>query len=196
VSVSAPFRDARSRTRRGNPAGAACALGLGVSLLSSPARAAPQWNAGVLASACLRGDRDDAVRDLAFYGAVQGDVLFARQRARDLGFGPYISVGTAAFDDLRVAGGARLLIPVSEDFPFVASAGALVTDSGSPGFDASLFFGVRSYNFHSSYNFGAGVVAGAQRTFGDHGTSVFSLGVQLDALVLALPFMLAWGALQ
>jgi hypothetical protein len=176
---------------------ATAALGAaGVSLLTVPARAAPQWNASAVASACLRGDDSAVVRSFAFCGAVQGDLLFARERARDVGLGPYLSLSTAAFDDLRVAGGGRLLLPVSEDFPFVISAGGLVTDGGAHGLDASLFFGVRSYNFHSSYNFGAGVVAGVQRTFGDDSSSVLSLGVQLDALVFALPFMLAWGALQ
>jgi hypothetical protein len=177
--------------------GATAALvAAGVSLPSLPAGAAPQWNASALASACLRGDDSALVRDVAFCGAVQGDVLFARERARDLGLGPYLSLSTAAFGDLRVAAGGRLLFPVSEDFPFVVSAGGLVADDGAPGLDASLFFGIRSYNFHSSYNFGSGVVAGVQRTFGDRSSSVLSLGVQVDALVFALPFMLAWGALQ
>lgn len=156
----------------------------------------PQWNAGLTPSVCTRGHGSEVVSDIVFCGGLGFDVIFGRQRARDLGAGPYLSLGTAAFDDLRFAGGGRVLLPVIEDFPIVISAGGLVTDSGTPGFDASVFFGLRSYNFHSSYNFAAGLVAGAQRTFGDGATTVLSLGVQVDALVIAAPFMFAWSALQ
>jgi hypothetical protein len=158
--------------------------------------AMPQWNVGVTAAGCSRGYGDALASGIAFCGGVGGDVLFGRERAGDFGAGPYLAVGTAAFDDVRVSGGARWLVPAIEDFPVVISTGALVTDAGALGFDASAFFGLRSYNFHGSYNVAAGVIGGAQRTFGEGSTTVLSLGVQVDALVLAAPFMLAWSAFR
>ena len=159
-------------------------------------RALPQWNAGIAASGCTRGHGDELVSGVAFCGGAGGDVLFGRERERDFGAGPYLALSTAAFDDIRFAGGGRVLLPIVEDFPVVVSGGGLITGSGAPGFDTSLFWGLRSYNFHGSYNFAGGIVGGVQRTFGEQATTVFSVGLQIDALVIAAPFMLAWGAFQ
>jgi hypothetical protein len=113
-----------------------------------------------------------------------------------VGVGPYVALGTAAFDDLRVAGGLSALLPVVEDFPLVVSGGVLATGEGQWGLDSAVFFGLRSYNFYGAYNFAGGGFLGYQRTFGASSENVISIGVQVDALIVAFPFLLAWGALQ
>jgi hypothetical protein len=133
---------------------------------------------------------------VAFCGAAHADVILGRQRERDFGVGPYLTLGTVAFDDLRGALGASFLVPTWDDLALVVSAGGLLDDAGRVGTDGSLFFGIRSYNFHGSYNFGAGIVLDVERTFGDEPATVLAAGLRVDGLALALPFLLAWGALQ
>lgn len=157
------------------------------------ARADPEWNVGLTPALSVVKDGDEPSA-LLFYGSARADLLFGRERARDFGLGPYLGVGTAAFDDLRLMGGASLLIPAHEDFPFVASLGALLLDSREPGLDASLFWGVRSYNFHGSYSIAFGVSLGAQTTFGDEPNRALMLGAQVDGFAGLLPFLFAWGA--
>lgn len=160
------------------------------------AQAHPQWDAGLVASGCLLGDADTAFERAAFCGQARGDVLFLRERTSDFGLGPYLALGTAAFEDLRVSAGMSALIPVAEDFPFVLSLGALTRDADSFGVSGSLFWGLRSYNFHSGYNLAFGLSLAGERTFGQTPSNAISLGVQVDGLVLALPFLLLIGAAQ
>jgi hypothetical protein len=180
--------------RRAQFVGAACAA-LGVLGASRVAGAAPQWSAGVDPAVCVQ-QQDGAEDRVLFCGAAHGDLILGRQRERDLGFGPYATLGTVAFDDLRATLGASLLIPTWDDLALVLSVGGLVDDSANFGAEGAAFFGIRSYNFHGAYNFGAGLVLDAERTFGDHPSTVLSLGVRVDGLALALPFLLLWGALQ
>ena len=160
------------------------------------AHAAPQWNTGLVASGCLLGDRDALFERVAFCGQARGDVLFLRNRVGDFGVGPYLAVGTAAFDDLRISLGASALLPVVDDFPLVLSLGALGRDRGDFGLTSSVFWGLRSYNFHSRYNLAFGFFLAGERTFGSEPQSALSLGFQVDGFVLALPFLLIGGALQ
>lgn len=160
------------------------------------ARAEPQWNAAAVAGGCILGTPQDAFEVAAFCGKLRADLLFLRERTSDYGAGPYLSLGTAAFDDLRGAAGLSVLLPVLEDFPAIVSVGGILTDEAQVGLDSSLFFGLRSYNFYGAYNFAGGGVLGFERTFGDGATTAVSIGAQIDGLILALPFLLAWGALQ
>lgn len=194
--MSAGRSRCREAAQLSSAALSSAALGAALALVSGAVRAEPQWNTGVVPALCTIGSHGDLWGQLAFCGELRSDLLFGRSRTSDFGLGPYVSLGTAAFDDLRAAGGMSALIPVVEDFPIVASAGALVTSTGQVGFDTSLFYGVRSYNFHSSYNIGLGVLIGAEHTFGSGGDTIWSLGVQIDGLVVALPFIFGWGALQ
>lgn len=164
--------------------------------LANSAHAAPQWNTGLVASGCLLGDRDAVFERVGFCGQARGDILFLRNRVSDFGLGPYLAVGTAAFDDLRVSLGASALVPMIDDFPLVVSLGALGRESGDMGLSSSLFWGMRSYNFHSGYNLAFGFSLAGERTFGSQPSSAFSLGFQVDGFVLALPFLLLVGALQ
>jgi hypothetical protein len=133
---------------------------------------------------------------VGFCGQARGDVLFLRERTSDFGLGPYLAVGTATFSDLRASAGLSALFPVIEDFPVVLSLGALTRDIDSFGVSGSLFWGLRSYNFHSGYNLAFGVSLAAERTFGAAPSNALSLGVQVDGLVLVMPFLLLIGAAQ
>jgi hypothetical protein len=89
-----------------------------------------------------------------------------------------------------------LLLPLREDLPLVVSLGAMTRDADAFGLDGSLFWGIRSYNFHGAYNLSGGLILGLQRTFGSHSDSLVSLGVQVDAFVFAIPVLLLRGALK
>ncbi|MFZ5895923.1 MAG: hypothetical protein ACOY0T_33010 [Myxococcota bacterium] len=167
-----------------------------VCLSSSLAQAHPQWNTGLLGAGCLVGDDDTWFDHAAFCGAAQADLILLRERTSDFGFGPYASVGTTAFSDLRLSLGARALFPIIEDFPLVASAGGVLRDGREPGVEASLFWGPRSFNFHGSYNLAGGVVLSGTHLFDGPRSNVLALGVQLDGFILAVPWLLLWGALK
>lgn len=173
-----------------------CSSVLVLTCWAGPGHARPQWNTGLVASGCLIGAGDAAFERVAFCGQARGDVLFFRERTFDVGLGPYLALGTAAFDDLRVSTGLSALLPVIEDFPVVFSLGALARDGGHFGLSSSLFWGLRSYNFHSGYNLAFGVSLAGERTFGGEPSNAISLGVQVDGMVLVLPFLLLVGATQ
>jgi hypothetical protein len=160
------------------------------------AQARPQWNTGLIPAGCIIGDHDAAFERVAFCGQARADVLFLRERTDAFGLGPYVALGSAAFEDLRLSAGATALIPIVEDFPLVLSLGGLARDAESFGLSASAFWGLRSYNFHSGYNLAFGFVLSGERTFGEASSNAISLGFQVDGLVLAMPFLLLVGAAQ
>ncbi len=190
------MREPRARyvplIRSGGAALFACAV-LGS---ARPAAADPQWSGGATVAVCHVRDTHDSIEGLRFCGNVHGDLLFLRQRNADFGLGPYVEVGTAAFDDLRLSAGASLLLPISDDFPLVASAGFLSRQFSDPGVEASLFWGLRSFNYHSAYNLAGGIVLGAQQSFGAGHNRVLSIGLRIDGLLFALPFLLLQGAVE
>lgn len=159
------------------------------------AEARPQWNAGAMAALCELGSEGDAFRTLAFCGGLHGDVLFLRERERDVGFGPSLSLGTAAFDDLRVNAGLSVLLPTWEDFPLVLEAGPHLRNLDEVGAFGSLFFGFRSFTFHGHYEMASGLYVTGEKVFGSSGASALSLGVRVDGLWLAIPFIFAANAL-
>ncbi|HET9933887.1 MAG TPA: hypothetical protein VFQ35_24450 [Polyangiaceae bacterium] len=165
-------------------------------LAATAAHAEPEWNVGVTAAGCLVGDHPKLFEYAAFCGSVGGDVLFLRESTKDFGIGPYASLGTAAFSDLRVSAGARALFPIAEDFPLVASLGGVLRDGRDPGIEGSLFWGLRSFNFHGSYNIAVGLVLTGTHLFEGPRSNALALGAQVDGAILALPFLLAMGALK
>src|SRR5262245_56052538 len=98
------------------------ALSAALFCATRPASADPQWNTGLTVAGCWE-QNDRSV--FGFCGGARGDVLWLRNRNSDYGVGPYLEVGTARFNDLRLSGGVSVLLPVTEDFPLVASAGLL-----------------------------------------------------------------------
>lgn len=161
-----------------------------------PAAADPQWNTALVPSGCLLGDRGAVFDRTAFCGAVRADVLFLRERTGDFGLGPYVSFGTAAFEDFRPSVGISALLPIIDDFPVVLSGGLVLRDLQHPGWSSSLFWGLRSYNFHGTYNLAFGVVLGMERDFSDPSRSAATIGFHVDGFLLALPGLLLLGAFR
>lgn len=189
---------------------AACALSLlGVRALASGSaepsptsarESAPgvEWNVGLVAGAVGTGRSGDLWQSTRFGGGLRADALFGRERAASMGYGPYASITTAAFDDARLALGASVLVPALEDFPLVLSLGPMARVAeghGRAGAEAWLFWGVRSFNFHGSYNLSNGLLLGAQTTFEHAPESALWVAAQVDALWPLLPFALLFGAL-
>jgi len=123
-------------------------------------------------------------------------VLFGRERNDDFGIGPYAEVSTAGFWDARYGAGVSALAPVTSDFPLVLSFGAFGHETDALALGASAFFGLRSYNFHGSYNFAVGFVASAFRDLGAERATLVTLGLEIDGFFLAVPFLLAAGELR
>ena len=160
--------------------------------VSGAARASPQGHVALRTSVCGAGDAA-LWQETRFCGGVVADVLFGRERNRDFGIGPFAEVSTAGFWDARYGGGLSALAPLTADFPLVLSLGAFGHETQSVALGAHLFFGLRSYNFHGGYNFSAGLVASAYRDLDQGGATLVSLGIELDALLVALPFLFAVG---
>jgi hypothetical protein len=81
----------------------------------------------------------------------------------------------------------------------VLSAGGYARKSAfgwEPGVEGFVFFGSRSYNFHSSYGIAAGVIGGLQFGLGDSRESAIVIALQLDGQILLLPFAAAYQLLR
>jgi len=173
--------------------GAAPALAQLVQRDATPAPAQTEWNVAAQTSLCGIGT-DGVWQKTAFCGSFRGDVLFGRSRNADYALGPYATVGTATFSDVRFGGGLSLLIPTLEgDFPIVLSAGALSRNADDFRLSGEAFFGLRSHNFHGShYAMASGLVLGGDAAVsGSHGSTLY-VGLQLDGMWLALPFILGY----
>ncbi len=173
----------------------ACVIALTAVALttSAPAAADPQWNAGLDVGVAGRGV-GEVWGETAFWLGARGDVLFGRDGTDDLGAGPYIDVGTLAFDELDLGAGASLLLPVIDSFPIVLSFGPYLrageVDLGvTPGLAASLFWGTRSYDHHGAYEMAGGLLLQLRHGVGEVDDTAILIGAHLDALILALPFL-------
>jgi hypothetical protein len=163
--------------------------------VTGDARTEPQANASLTLGGAGVGQDGEFWDDAEFHMGLRGDVLFGRDDVHDFGAGPFLEVGTFAFDELQFGGGASLLLPVHETFPFIVSAGAFGRigddDFGlEPGVSGSLFWGTRSYNFHANYVLSAGILAGYRHSFGDSRESVFVVAAQADLAIIGLPFIM------
>jgi hypothetical protein len=166
--------------------------------LAEPAAGAPQANLGLTAGGALTDLR--AFPRGALHMGARGDVLFFRTRNREMGVGPYVDVGTIGFETIEVGGGVAWLVPVVEAMPFVLSAGIFErrapTFGWEPGVSASLFVGVRSFNFAFWYGLAAGVFVQGRYGLGDAKQADVVGGAQVDLSLLAYPFVLAYEALR
>jgi len=171
-------------------------LALAVLLLPSSAGAAPQARGAVRAGVCGAGSNGDAWRSTHFCGALTGDLILGRSRNRDFGVGPYLELSTAGFFDARFGGGASVLVPVSPDYPLVASFGVYNHELREAALGASLFWGARSYNFGGVYNLGLGLFASASRDLGGDRATLVTFGADVDAFLLVAPFLLLASALR
>jgi hypothetical protein len=135
-----------------------------------------------------------------FQLGLHGDVLFGRAGPRDFGAGPYVELLTIGFEEVQFGGGASLLLPLTESFPLVLSAGGFLRAGDppgvAPGLAGQLFWGSRSYNFDSDYGLAAGVVAEVRHSFGAAQENAVVIGAQVDLAMLALPFLFLGNALR
>jgi hypothetical protein len=192
---------ARARHRAGRLAGvAAIAAGAVASLRPSDACADPQASVGLTVGGTVENVVGPAGPGGAFHLGGRGSILFLRNRGSDMAIGPYLDVATASFHDVDLGGGVEWLLPVRDDLPIVLSAGAFLRDGDartwSPGVEGTVFFGSRSYNFHSWYGLAAGIFAQTRWVPADPGTMDLVFGVQIDGELLALPWILIYEALH
>lgn len=159
----------------------------------TPLGAEPEWNVAAQTSLCGLGTHGELWKKSAFCGAFRGDLLFGRDRNDSLALGPYLTLGTAKFADARIGGGLSLLLPTfSGDFPVLLSAGGLSRNGSDARLSAEAFFGLRSHNFHGAYAMASGVVVGGDRQLGGAGANTLYVGLQVDGLWIALPFILGY----
>lgn len=166
---------------------------VGVALLGLPgsASADPQFSAGLTVGPAFRHLRVGPVKP-AFHLGARFDVLFLRSAQRDMGLGPYLDLGTSGFDSFESGGGLSWLIPAGST-SFVASGGGQARVAGGtvePGLTWGLFWGSRSFNYHSVYGYGVGLFAQGRYGLGESKSFDLVTGVQIDFAVVALPFLL------
>jgi len=130
---------------------------------------------------------------------LRGDVLFLRGRDKDMAIGPYFEGLTVAFETFEIGGGVSWLIPVTEHFPLVLSAGAHARGyqgGWEPAVHAMIWMGSRSVNYDSVYGLTAGLFVEGRYGLGDGQQADILGGVQLDLELFVLPFVLLYNAFR
>jgi hypothetical protein len=178
-----------------------CVVGLtsAMAVTSRPASADPQTSVALTIGGGA-ADLRTSPRPVFHLGG-WADILFFRNRESDMALGPYLSVDTAAFDTFHVGGGLSWLLPLGSPV-LIVSGGALAQKSAfgwEPALQTALFFGSRSFNFHSVYGFAiGGFVQGRLGVGGLDGTRQADVvgGLQMDVAILGLPFVLLYQGLR
>jgi hypothetical protein len=192
-----PTQGARGRGRSRLAPLVAAALATGLAGWAVPAAARPQITSGVTTGAAFTDVRADYGPRLAYSLGARLDLLFLRESPRDMAIGPYVDMTTAAFDTFEGGGGIAWLVPTGST-GFVFSGGGFARTSRfgwEPGLAGTIFWGSRSFNFHSAYAVGVGLFAQGRYGLGDGKQGDAILGVQLDLEYLALPFVFVYEAL-
>lgn len=172
-------------------------LCLAVTLAAPAVGAAPQANVGLTIGG---GTGALGSGGGLFHLGARGDVLFLRERGRDMAIGPYVDVATASFETFEAGGGVSWLLPVRDDLPLVLSFGGF--ERRAPGFGwepgaaSTLFFGSRSYNFHSWYELVVGAFVQGRYGLGDAKQREIIFGLQIDLALVAYPFVFAYEAIR
>jgi hypothetical protein len=163
------------------------------------ARADPQASMGLTVGGALQDVVGPQPLGGAFHLGARGDVLFLRSRPGQMAVGPYVDLATASFHDLDLGAGGEALLPVTEDFPLVLGAGAFARNGDgrtwAPGMEGTVFFGSRSYNFHSWYGLAVGLFVQSRWIPSSPATLDLVGGLQIDVQLLALPWLFAYEAL-
>lgn len=186
----------RPRSRRLLSTFAAMAVATGATLPAGSVEAHPQITAGATTGVAFTDMRADNGPRFAYHLGARLDLLFLRDGPRDMAIGPYVDVVTAGFDTFEGGGGLAWLVPTGST-AFVLSAGGFARTSRygwEPGASGTLFWGARSYNFHSAYAISAGLFAQGRYGLGDGKQADAIVGVQLDLEYLALPFVFLYEA--
>ena len=171
----------------------------GAASMSLPdlAVARPQLTSGVTNGAALTDFRAGNGPRLAYHLGGRLELLLLRDGPTDMAIGPYIDIATAAFDTFEGGGGVAWLVPTGPT-GFVLSAGGFARTSRfgwEPGASGTIFWGSRSYNYHSTYAIGVGLFVQGRYGLGEGKQADGILGVQLDLEYVALPFVFAYEAL-
>lgn len=167
-------------------------------VLPGSAAADPQANVGLRPGVVGVGETQwwDRTR---FHLGLHGDVIYGRNRNTDVGFGPYAEVLTQA-SSVQGGGGLTVHLPVHSYVPILVSAGLYERwhpDAGwSPGVAGQVFFGSRSYNYHSTYVMAGGLVAEIRYGLGAVEERSIIIAAHLDGQVLSLPFLLLYEVLS
>lgn len=171
-----------------------------LTLLSRGAFGDPQASAGLTTGGAITNLRDGSGPRPALHLGIRGDLLFLRNREKDMAIGPYVEGLTERFNSLDVGGGVEWLLPAFPSFPFVLSAGGFARAAPGygalqPGIATTLFFGPRSYNFNSTYGLANGLFVQARYGLGDAKQADVLFGVQLDLALFVLPWIFTYEAL-
>jgi hypothetical protein len=123
--------------------------------------------------------------------ALRVDVLY-RPGPRAFGVGAFLSTRSDNFADIAQAAGVSILLPISETFPFVISAGGAVRyDASGVAFGPleRIEWGPRSYNYNTPYVLSGGLFA-ESRQFVVGGNAGYDVvfGVDGDLELLAIPW--------
>ena len=175
----------------------AAAASVAVLVTAVSAAAAPQISGAVTSGVGLTDLRASNGPRVAYHLGGRFDCLFLRERAGTMAFGPYVDVATEAFDTFQGGGGVEWLVPAL-DTAFVFSTGAFARTSRfgvNPGVEATIFWGSRSFNYHSVYGLGVGLFAQGRWGFGDGKQTDAIFGAQVDLEYFALPFLFAYEAI-
>ena len=173
------------------------ALMMILALAPREAAAAPQMSGGLTSGVALTDLRTASGPRVAYHLGGRFDVLFLRDRAGRMALGPYVDVATAAFDTFEAGGGLEWLVPAG-DTALIFSGGGFGRTSRfgfEPGVAGTVFWGSRSYNYHSAYSLGLGLFLQGRYGLGDGRQADAILGAQIDLQYLALPFLFAYEAL-
>jgi hypothetical protein len=158
-------------------------------------RAEPQASVGITLGAAGEGlGHDFWNHRTAFHLGLHGDVLFGRSSTSDFGVGPYAELMTHAFDEVQFGGGVSGLFPVLDTFPIVLSAGGYGRKGSDgfglePGIAGELFWGARSYNFHSRYVLSGGLLTEVRYGLGASRETSIVIAAQVDVGLLVLPVL-------
>lgn len=178
--------------RRGAALVAALVLG------GAHARAEPQASAALTIGGGV-GELRAPSPVAAFHMGLRGDLLLLRDRNGQAAIGPYVEVLTRTFETFEAGGGAEVLVPFSESVPLVLSAGPFVRGSRvgwEGGVAGHAFLGSRSHNFHAVYGWQLGGFVDVRVGAGPGRQVDVLWGVQIDTLILALPFVLLVNAFR
>jgi hypothetical protein len=169
-----------------------------IALGAADASADPQASIGTTIGGVLE-DVTHGPQGAVHWGG-RADVLLLRSRGTDMAIGPYVDVATASFHDFDAGGGISWLLPVRDDLPFVLSAGAFARNgeglSWAPGLAGTLFWGSRSYNFHSWYGMATGLFAQIRWLPSSPERADVVFGLQVDGELLIMPSILILGLLK
>lgn len=160
------------------------------------ASADPQVSAGLTTGVGLTDLRAANGPRVAYHLGGRLDCLLLRSRANTMALGPYVDIATEAFDTFQGGGGIEWLVPIGEPV-LVLSAGGFARTSRfgvNPGGEATIFFGSRSFNYHSAYGLGVGLFAQGRWGLGEGKQADAIFGAQVDLAYLAFPFIFAYEA--